>query len=330
VNSSEDQNTANILVTGASGRLGRKLIEALVEEGNLVKALVIGKEEIRTLPQGAIPIIGTLNDMHVLDDACQGTDVVFHLAAAMGEVKAKTGELMHVNVDGTEKLLEPCRRRGVKHIIFTSTVEVYGKSRHGELTEQSDLKPSDKYAYSKMLAEKAIVDSNVPYTIMRIATIYGPDFENSFFKVFRVIKDGNAAIIGNGQNHLSLVHVHDTINALMLAKNKKEVSRNKIYNLAEEGTMTQEDLFDIAAEALGVEKPKRHVSEFLIRMIARQRNLDSNELGFLTADRTVDTSKIQGDLNFEYDEDAHIAIKDMVNDFMNKSRTAGLGYSKKE
>ena len=82
-----------------------------------------------------------------------------------GASKASTEELLRVNVEGTDRLLDPCIKNGVKHFIFTSTANVYGKRRKDDLTEESDTRPTDKYGYSKMLAEKVIIESGVPYTI---------------------------------------------------------------------------------------------------------------------------------------------------------------------
>ncbi|MGA3020714.1 MAG: NAD(P)-dependent oxidoreductase [Candidatus Micrarchaeales archaeon] len=311
-------NTGNetVLVTGATGRLGRRLVNRFIDRGDTVRALVIGKDEINSLTPGVIPFIGTLNDVHVLDDACRGADIVLHLAAALGETKAMTGELVRVNVEGTHRLLESCKKNDVKQILFTSTVDVYGRKRKGTLNEESSLIPTDKYGYSKMLAEHEIMRSGVPYTIFRIATIYGPGFEHSFFKMFRVIHEGRTAIIGSGQNHLTMVHVDDVINAIMLAVENPEISIGKIYNVADNTPFTQEELIDLAAKMMNVNKPKKHVSEFLVRMIARQRNLDSDELRFITSDRMIDTSKIEKELKFRTKVEIKDGGKEMVDAFL--------------
>ncbi len=307
-----------VLVTGATGRLGRGLVKALAQEGNSVRALMINKNEVTSLASGTLPIVGTLDNKSVLDEACKGVDVVFHLAAVVGESAAKAEELVKVNVEGTKNLLDACRRNKVKHVIFTSTVDVYGKKRSDVLNEESATMPTDKYGYSKTLAEQEIIKSGVPYTILRIANIYGPGHERSFFKVFRAVREGKMVIVGDGKNHVALIHMRDVIKALILVKDNPDISREKIYNLSDGQTYTQEYLVGLAAEMLKVEKPKRHLQEFVVRMLARQRNLDSDELRFLTSNRVLDISKIKKELGFEPEVDIKQGGREMIDEFLNR------------
>ncbi len=143
-------------VTGGAGRLGRSLIRALQRDGYKVRALTETKDFMQHMPSGVVPYVGDISDRRMLDEAFRGVDVVFHLAAIVSEYKASTNELMRVNVHGTSNVLEACRRNGVGHLVFASTVDVYGSKRSDVLTEESKLKQNDKYGYSKMLAEKEI------------------------------------------------------------------------------------------------------------------------------------------------------------------------------
>lgn len=309
-----------VFVTGATGRLGRYLIKALTENGDTVRALSINKEEVRKLFPGAIPFVGNLTDIHVLDDACNGADVVIHLAAVVGEAGARTEDLIRSNVEGTKNILEACKKNNIKHLIFTSAVEVYGRKRNVPLDEKSTLLPSDRYGYSKMLAEQEVINSHVPYTILRIAKIYGIGFGHAFFKIFRALKEGRMAIVGNGNNHLALIHINDVINAMMLVINNPDVCKNEIYNLTDGENYTQEHLMEIGAELLGVSKPRVHMREFVLRMLARQRNLDSDELRFLTSDRIIKIDKIKKELKFRPSIDLHTGGKELINAFLSGAK----------
>ena len=287
-----------VFVTGANGSIGRELVKALIDQGDEVRGLIRVKSMITQLPAGTIPFVGNLVDTHVLDEACEGADVVFHLAAIAREARAKPGELMRSNVDGTRNLLDACKKAKVKRLIFTSTINVYGRKRADVLKENSAPAPTDKYGYSKMISEQDIAASGVPYTILRIATVYGPKTKTSFFKIFRAVKEGNMMIIGDGQNHLSLIHSDDLTRAMLLVENEP-ASRNKIYNVSDGVAHTQDSLVTLAAKLMGAPKPTRHVNEFIVKMLARQRNLESDELRFLTSNRVVDTGRIRSDLGFE-------------------------------
>ncbi len=306
-------------VTGGGGRLGRSLSRALVRSGYGVRALSHDKEFIHTMPAGVVPYVGDVADKKLLNDACKGADVVFHLAAIVSEYKASTSRLMEVNVTGTTNVLEACRRNGVEHIVFPSSVDVYGRTRDEVLTEDSKLKPTDKYGYSKMLAERQIIQygDKIDYTILRLATIYGVGFEASYFKLFKSIKEGKAYIIGDGKNHLSMIHIEDVISAFLLAEEKRSGSK-EIYNLSDGVRYTQEGLIDMAADMLKVPRPKRHISPIVVNLVAKRRGLNSDELRFLTSNRILDISKIKKDLGMVPSVNVKDATMEMMMDFISK------------
>ncbi|MEM3744360.1 MAG: NAD(P)-dependent oxidoreductase [Candidatus Micrarchaeaceae archaeon] len=286
-------------VTGADGRIGRTLIPFLLKHSTRVNALVTSKNRILNLPRGSTPYVGTLNDTAVLDEACAGVDTIFHLAGNISSYKSPIKELINSNVTGVKNVIEAAERHGVKHFIFASSIDVYGSNRKDVLTENSKLRPTDPYGYSKMLAEDAIIGfKTVPYTIFRIATIYGPNFEGSFFKVFSAIKSGSARIVGNGKNRMPLIHIYDVMQAFMLA-DSKEASKYNIYNLSDGNIYTQEYLFNLAADLLNVPRPTKRISlKFLAKLLGKYKGLDSDELRFLLSNRTVDISKIKQELGF--------------------------------
>ncbi|MGC9099436.1 MAG: NAD-dependent epimerase/dehydratase family protein [Candidatus Micrarchaeia archaeon] len=307
------------LVTGANGRLGKELVKALLKKGDIVRALVKSKDYIIELPPGVIPYIGDISQEHVLDDACKDADNVFHLAAAVSEYKYTTEELLKTNVEGTRNVLEAAEKGGVKHLIFTSTIDVYGRKRRELLTEESPLKPTDKYGYSKMLAENIVKEysSTLPHTIFRIATIYGPGFEGPYFKVFKALEERKVYFVGSGENHLALVHIYDALQGILLARLKEE-SRNKTYNLTDGNAYTQKELFNLAADLLKVPRPTKHASEFIVRLIAKSRGLDTDELRFLTGNRVVDISKIRNELGYKPMVDIKVGTAELVSSYLKK------------
>ena len=306
-----------VFVTGGGGRIGRSLSRALVRNGYEVRALSHDKDFVHTMPAGVVPYVGGLDNKKVLNEACKGADIVYHLAAIVSEYKEPTRKLLEVNVAGTVNVLDACRRNSVDHIIFTSTIDVYGRQREGVLTEESELKPTDKYGYSKAMAEKKIMEygDRIDYTILRLATIYGSGFENSYFKLFRAIREGKAYLIGTGKNHLALVNIEDALSALLQSAENKPGSRN-VYNIGDGVKYTQEGLMCMVADMLKAPRPRRHISPIVVKLVARDRGLDSDELRFLMSNRVIDIGKAKKELGFSPSIDMNDAAIDMVRNFM--------------
>ncbi len=318
---SRNSDSKTVFVTGGAGRVGRCLVRSLVEKGYTVRTLSETKDFMGRMPSGVIPYVGDINDRKMLDEAFDGVDTVFHLAAIVSEHRASTRDIMRVNVKGTANVVEASISNKVPHIIFSSSVDVYGKDREDVLTEESRLAPTDKYGHSKALAEKEIErhSGKIRYTIMRTSAIYGSEFAASYFKMFRAVKEGKAYIIGNGSNHLSLVHIDDVVSAYMLAM-ESGTGTSGIYNISDGVAYTQEQLLDLIADMLKVERPARHISPLVVKLLAKRRNLDSDELRFIMSNRLVDISKARRELGFKPKVDIAKGGAALIEEFLAKMK----------
>ena len=309
-----------VLVTGSTGRLGRALIKELLAHGYHVRAYAEKIEQLQALESGVVPFVGDINDKEKLGKAMQGVSYVFHLAAIVSEYKAYTDELVRVNVEGTANVVDLCIRNNVKKLVYTSTVDVYGKKREGILTEESEPKPSDRYGHTKMLAEKEIIANGnlLDYTIFRVGTIYGRGFEHSFFKIFRAIKEKKAYIIGNGTNYFALVNIDDVIKGLMLGMDAPK----GVYNLTDGVEYTQQYLFNFASKELGLDKIEKRISPVIVSIVAKRRGLDSDELRFITSDRRISIEKAKKVLGFKPKASIEKEGREMIKDFEEKYKRA--------
>ncbi len=317
-----------VFITGGAGRIGRNLIRALQRDGYEVRVLAETKDFMSNMPSGVIPYVGDIGNKKVLMEGFKGVDTVYHLAAIVSEYKAHTNELMRVNVQGTAAVLEACRASGVGHLVFASTVDVYGSNRKDILNEDSRLKPTDKYGYSKMLAEREVEKyaDKLDYTIFRMAAIYGKEFAASYFKVFKAIKEQKAYLIGDGNNHLALVHIDDVVNAFILADSNRKSSR-MIYNLSDGVSYTQQQLFATVAKMLNVDPPTRHISPIVVKLLARSRNLDSDELRFIMSNRLIDIAKLKKELGFKPTVDIKDGAMELVKEFLKKGPKYKVNYN---
>ena len=323
------------VVTGATSALGILLVRELLKHGAEVRVVVRDPPKIstdwRTLPPGCIPYIVDLTlkdegDKAALISACEGADVVFHLASATYNYKYKYSQMVDVNVIGTENLIKAYIAANpdpsaILRLIYTSSVSVYGYQRYmEELTEESEVKPASGYSETKLMAEKVIAsfataDKRIKYTILRVGTLYGKGYESEFFKVFELIKNRNAKYIGNATNHLTLINVIDAAKALIAACDTPK-SMNKIYNLTDGVPYTQKELFDIAAKFMNMAPPSRGLHPLIAKFGARIAGLNYDELEFLISDRVISIALVKKELGFKPSCDIDVEGKEMVKEYL--------------
>ncbi len=304
------------LVTGATSPLGVALTKKLIEQGDEVRVLVhqnpSKSDTWKKLPPGVIPFVGDISLSHESDatalaEACKGVNNVFHIASAVYRYKHKTSEdYLNVNVVGTENVLRACvdnNASGTKiRFIVPTTDQVYGTKRPGEvLTESSETRPHRIYGESKLMQEQVIksfasVHKNIQYTIFRTTLIYGVEFMVPFFaKIFRYIKEQKMRYIGTGNNHITMIHISDVVNAMAIASASQKAV-NQVYNLSDGTPYTVRMLFEKAAKFMGVEPPKKKVSPALARILAKAIGLDDDEYNLMVTERIVSNEKLKRDI----------------------------------
>ncbi len=287
-----------LLVTGASGFVGRPLVEKLLGKGYKVRALCINREELKKVPKGAQPAIGDITKPHTLISPLSGVDTVIHLAGMVSYTKPME-ELFRINAIGTRNLLEHCKN--VKKFIFASSVSVYGEIK-GEADENYPLTPKTPYGESKMRAEKYIMDSGVPYVILRMAPIYGkgsPDW----WKNLKLMERGFP--IPNTRNLTHVTHISSAVQAFANAVEKG----NGIYNIAEEEAVPFTDFAETVMKLLG--KNPRRMPVFLVNIIAGIMGM-KKYLDVLTINRHYVIRKAVKELGYSPTGDLKVELKRMV------------------
>jgi nucleoside-diphosphate-sugar epimerase len=241
-----------VLVTGASGFVGRMACAELRSHDHQVGALVRrpGSE-----PAGTRAHEGDITDPASLGRAIDSAqpDAVVHLAAQTAATK-DADLIEKVNVQGTRNLVDACASAGVERFVFCSTV-VTGNA-HGEtLTEESTLPVDTVYGRSKQKGEDIVRDSSLRAAIIRPGHVYGPGgwYETEFVK--RLQSPGRLACVGKGDNWWDVVRVEDVATALVLALEK--AGPGSVYHVADDSPITLYDFVALTAEALGVGKPRR-------------------------------------------------------------------------
>jgi len=303
------------LVTGASGRIGRHLVPALLKNGDEVKVLV---KEKMVEPENVEVFYGDLLDKESLKKAVESVDVIFHLAAIVDYLAPK--DLMFkVNVVGTKNLLEVSK--GKKFIYLSSTAVMGKKFKELPINEETPSHPSDFYGKTKFEAEKLVKDHGG--IIIRSTDVFGPGFTEGYNFVISGLERGKLPIIGDGKNFIQWVHINDLVQALLLAK--KRGKPGEVYIIAGKEFKTLKQLWNLLCKYLNVETPKKHVSKISAKILAHSKMLKGRILkerpkfipeyiDKITSNRTFDISKARTELGFEpqigYDEAAMEMIEE--------------------
>jgi nucleoside-diphosphate-sugar epimerase len=241
-----------VLVTGASGFVGRMTCAELRSRDHQVAALV---RTPGTEPAGTRAHEGDITDPaslgHTIDMA--QPDAVLHLAAETAATR-DADRIEQVNVQGTTNVVDACASAGVERFVFCSTV-VTGNA-HGEtLTEESTLPVDTVYGRSKQKGEEIVRESGLRSAIVRPGHVYGAGgwYEHELVK--RLRQPGRLAVVGKGDNWWDVVRVEDVAAALVMALEK--ASDGRVYHVADDAPITLYDFVALTADALGVGKPRR-------------------------------------------------------------------------
>ncbi len=177
-----------VLVTGADGFIGSHLVERLVADGASVRAFCLYNsfgslgwlEDTDQAVRDAVDVrLGDIRDAEFVAAACQGVDIVMHLAAliAIPYSYQAARSFVETNVVGTLNVLEAARRSGAR-VIHTSTSEVYGTPESVPITETHPLNAQSPYAASKVAADQMVGayqrSFDLPTTVLRPFNTYGP------------------------------------------------------------------------------------------------------------------------------------------------------------
>lgn len=266
-----------VLVTGGTGAIGPAVVRELKDAGWTV--------DLFRRPAG------DLRDPDSLRRAPAGADAVVHMAALL---HTGQGDFQALNVDATRTLVEASRG---KRFIFFSTIAVYGSG--GPFDEDSPLRPQTEYARTKLEAERIVLDAGG--IVLRVATVYGSRVKGNYASLVRAIARGTFPLIGDRENHRTLVHEADVAQAVVLALDGPAGGR--IYNVTDGATHAMHEIVDAIAEAMGKRSPRVRVPVSLVRaagvVVPRIARLLENYL----VEVRIDGSRIARELQFvpQYD-----------------------------
>jgi len=232
-----------ILVSGATGFIGRVLIRQLTENGYRVKVLLRPSPRTPRLPKG-VPVevaVVSLADTRGLRAAMSDVDTVFHLASA--ESQGRNANLFATDIQGSENLANAAADAGVKRFVFLSHIGAARASGY----------PVFK---AKGIAEENIKRSGVPYTILRSSLVFGPEdhFTTTLVKLLR-LSPFIFPVPSGGRTVLQPLWVEDLVTCMLWSLEKPETLNQTI----EIGGIEYFTLREIIETIMAVTKKRRYL-----------------------------------------------------------------------
>lgn len=274
-----------VTVTGASGFVGRYLVERLLGEGGYsVRCLVRSDSDtaaLASLSDDLTFVHGDITCPDTLTAAFEGSWGVVNLAGFREFWSQKREHFYDVNERGASHVYEACLAVGVEKVVQVSTPLAYGLPDHIPFDETTAVGPhASDYARSKFLGDQAgwqlHENSGLPLTIVHLAAVIGAGDEKATMEVRRAVEGKLPALVG-ADTTFTYVYVRDAADAITRAL-LKEDSIGKSYLIGSQRATTR-DYFNTIGKLAGVPVPSRNIPEAWLFPVAKAMELVSRLTG---------------------------------------------------
>lgn len=306
----------SVLVTGASGFVGRHLALRLCRLGAKTRILVresSSGEVVEELKRaGAEIFYGDVTDRESVFRAVEGVEFVFHIAALFRQAKHEDSVYFDVNVEGVRNVLDASEEFKISKVIHCSTIGVHSHIINPPADENEDYRPGDIYQLSKCegekLAKERFLSGKLNGIIIRPAMIWG-EGDMRILKLFKGVAHRRFPIIGNGRTKCHWIYVHDLVNAFILAA-EKEIASGEVFIIAGKEISTIEDLVNTVAEVAKVKPLPFKIPAMPVQLLGTivekicipfgiEPPIYRRRVDFFTKDRAFVTKKAEKLLGFQ-------------------------------
>jgi len=258
-----------VVVTGASGFIGGRLVERLVAQGAKVCCLI--RNPASAIRLARLPVEfrhANLTDAATVDDALRGADLVFHCAYDWGNVAANRSGLGH--------LIDGCIAHGVKRLVHVSTFSVYDPYPDGALNE--DVRDGDRsleYTRTKLELEKNLLDAvherGLRGTILQPTIVYGPFSKPWTINPAEQLMLDTLVLPNRGEGLCNALFVDDLVDALLLAATRPEAVGER-FIVSGPDAVTWSEFYEAFAQAVGAKGPEYWPQDVIAKRKSGLRN----------------------------------------------------------
>lgn len=326
---SEPTIDAKILIVGASGFIGKRLLLELQGKEKGVRALVRNASSLVgvKIEDNCEVMVGDFRNEAVIEKALHGIETVFHLAVAHSN---SLEGYLKADSEPTLKFAKLCQEKNVKRFIYTGTIDSLNLSQPGKIKESDgvdrDLKQRNNYAHSKAITESKLTDmfnkDNFPLVIIRPAIVLGTGGPVNHVGVANWFGLGRCAYWGNGENLIPAVLVEDVVKGLISAIDAESIE-GSIYNLSADSCISARDYVAEVEKVLGskivAEKSNafgHYLGDMLkwgVKLLARHpdksRVPSVKDWKCREQHASFDTTRAQEDLNWQATNDRETIIE---------------------
>lgn len=307
-----------MLVVGANGFIGRALSKELVSRGYDVRCGIRDVSARAELPGEPVEV-GEINGHTNWEVAVSGVDTIVHLAARVHVMRETTADPLAafrtVNVAGTERLAKVAAEKGVRRLVYVSSIGVNGNSTDDRpFTEDSIAAPYSPYTVSKHEAEQALLNvaaqTGLEVVIVRPPLVYGPENPGNMLRLLKLVEHGLPLPVASVANRRSMVYLQNLVDALIVCSLHPQAA-GCTYLVSDDQTVSTAQLIRDIAKLMGRSARLWSCPPNLLRLMGRiVRRRD--EVERLIGSLVIDSGKIRRELQWSPPFTLHQGLMETV------------------
>ena len=319
-----------ILLTGATGFLGFRTLEKLVEMDEVQSVIATGRtiKDSHYVKHPKVTYqLGELSDRNFVESITQDIEYVIH-AAALSSPWGTYDEFEKANLLSQKNLIQAVQKNGIVKYVYVSTPSMYFDATNRRAIREEDPLPRkfiNAYSATKRMAEIELMNSSIPYVILRPRALTGRGDTVIMPRLIHAHKEGRLKIIGSGKNTVDLTSVSNAVDAIILGLKAEGKALNQTYNITNGEPVNLWEKISYVLSLMNEQLPPKKIPYFLVLSIAqlmewkskitnmKEPVLTKYGVGVLAKSMTLDISKARELLGYHPTVSTDEAIREFIN-----------------